>query len=83
MKKLIIMLVSIFIVAGMSSPAQSSQVTAKKYSSCADMLKKYPNGVAKNKKARNKAVKSGLSAPKVSKKAYKKTIIDSTKTITE
>jgi hypothetical protein len=71
-KKLIIMLVSIFIVAGMSSPAQSSQVTAKKYSSCADMLKKYPNGVAKNIKARNKAVKSGLSAPKVSKKVYKK-----------
>ena len=83
MKKLIIMLVSIYIVAGMSSPAQSSQVTAKKYSSCADMLKKYPNGVAKNIKARNKAVKSGLSAPKVSKKVYKKTIIDSTKTITE
>ena len=83
MKKLMIMLVSIFIIAGMSSPAQSSQVTAKKYSSCADMLKKYPNGVAKNITARNKAVKSGLSAPKVSKKVYKKTIIDSTKTITE
>jgi hypothetical protein len=71
-KKFTIAVISIFIFAGMAGPAQSSQVTAKKYSSCADMLKKYPNGVAKNKKARNKAVESGLSAPKVSKKVYKK-----------
>jgi hypothetical protein len=71
-KKFTIAVISIFIFAGMAGPAQSSQVTAKKYSSCVDMLKKYPNGVAKNKKARNKAVESGLSAPKVSKKVYKK-----------
>jgi len=59
-KKLIFASVSIFILAGFAGPAQSSQVTAKKYSSCADMLKKYPNGVAKNKKVQNKALKSGL-----------------------
>ena len=74
MKKFTIALVSIFLLAGISGPAQSAQMTAKKYSSCADMLKKYPNGVAKNKKAQNKAIKSGLSKPKVSKKVYKKNI---------
>ena len=72
MKKLIFAIVSIFILAGFAGPAQSSQVTAKKYSSCADMLKKYPNGVAKNKKVQNKALKSGLLKPKVSKGLYKK-----------
>ncbi|MDE1047679.1 MAG: excalibur calcium-binding domain-containing protein [Candidatus Nanopelagicales bacterium] len=72
MKKFTIALIGIFIFAGMSGPAQSSQVTAKKYSSCADVLKKYPNGVAKNKKARNEALKGGFVKPKVSKVLYKK-----------
>ena len=72
MRKFTIALLSVFLIASISAPAHSAQMTAKKFSSCADMLKKYPNGVAKNIKARNKAVKSGLSAPKVSKKVYKK-----------
>ena len=72
MRKFTIALVSIFLIASISSPAHSAQMTAKKFSSCADMLKKYPNGVAKDKKARNKAVKGGFAKPKVSKTVYKK-----------
>jgi hypothetical protein len=71
MKRLVIAVVSLFILTGISAPAQASQGVAKKYSSCADLLKKYPNGVAKNKKARNKAVKGGFAKPKVSKSLYK------------
>ena len=71
MKKIIVSIVSLFIIAGISAPAQATQGVAKKYASCADLLEKYPNGVAKNKKARNKAVKGGFAKPKVSKSLYK------------
>ena len=67
MRKFTIALVSIFLIASISGPAHSAQMTAKKFSSCADVLKNYPNGVAKDKKARNKAVKGGFAKPKVSK----------------
>ena len=72
MRKFTIALVSIFLIASISGPAHSAQMTAKKFSSCADVLKNYPNGVAKDKKARNKAVKGGFAKPKVSKTVYKK-----------
>ena len=65
-------IIGLFIFAGISAPAQATQGVAKKYSSCADLLEKYPNGVAKNKKARNKAAKGGFAKPKVSKSLYKK-----------
>ncbi len=71
-KKLTFAFASIFILAGIAGPAQSSQVAAKTYVSCADVLKKYPNGVAINTKARNKAIKGGFTRPKVSKGLYKK-----------
>lgn len=48
----------------------ASAVTVK-YTSCANLLKKYPNGVAKNKAAANRAVKEGFAKPKVSSKIYK------------
>ena len=48
MRKFTIALLSVFLIASISAPAHSAQMTAKKFSSCADMLKKYPNGVAKN-----------------------------------
>ena len=82
-KKLTFAFGSIFILAGLAGPAQSSQVAAKTYVSCADVLKKYPNGVAINTKARNKAIKGGFTRPKVSKGLYKKTVSDSIKTTTE
>jgi hypothetical protein len=71
MRKVAVAVVSLLIVAGISAPAQATQGVAKKYSSCADLLEKYPNGVAKNKKARNEAVKGGFAKPKVSKSLYK------------
>jgi len=72
MKKFTFMLVSVIILAGISAPAQASQGVAKKYSSCAKLLGKYPNGVAKSKKARKRAVKGGFAKPKVSKAVYKR-----------
>jgi len=69
-KTFVTAIVSVFILAGISAPAQATQGVAKKYSSCADLLEEYPNGVAKNKKARNKAVKGGFAKPKVSKSLY-------------
>ena len=71
MRKAVVTVVSLFVLTGISAPAQASQGVAKKYSSCADLLEKYPNGVAKNKKARNKAVKGGFAKPKASKSLYK------------
>lgn len=56
---------------GLATPAQATQGVAKKYSSCSDLLKKYPNGVTKNKKARNAAVRDGFAKPKISKALYK------------
>jgi len=57
--------------AGLVVPAEAAQPTAKKYSSCAKLLDKYPNGVARNKKARNRAVKQGYERPQVRKKIYR------------
>ena len=72
MKRLVIVVAALLFVSGISAPAQATQGVAKKYASCADLLEKYPNGVAKNKKARKKAVKGGFAKPNVSKSLYKK-----------
>ncbi len=72
MKHLVILVAAFLSISGISAPAQATQGVTKTYSSCADLLEKYPNGVAKNKKARNKAVKGGLAKPGVSKGLYKK-----------
>jgi len=63
--------VSVLVMAGLAAPAQATQPSAKKYSSCAKLLDKYPNGVARNKKARNRIVKQGFERPKVRKKVFK------------
>ena len=72
MKKIVIAVISLFILTGIAAPAHALKGAAKKYPSCADLLKKYPNGVAKNKKARDRAVKGSFVKPKVSKVLYKK-----------
>jgi len=64
--------VSLLVMAGLAAPAQATQPSAKKFSSCAKLLDKYPNGVARNKKARNRIVKQGFERPKVSKALYKR-----------
>jgi len=72
MKKIVIAMISLLLAGGVVAPAQASQGVAKRYSLCADLLEKYPNGVAKNNKARNKVVEGGFAKPKVSKSLYKK-----------
>jgi hypothetical protein len=56
---------------GNVSTSAATLATTTKYTSCANLLKKYPNGVAKNKAAANRAVKEGFTKPKVSSKIYK------------
>jgi len=71
MKKLFIGILSLLILAGLVMPAHAVQSRAKTYSNCDQMLKKYPNGVAKSKSAAAKAVKSGNARPKISASLYK------------
>lgn len=71
-KRLVLTLVTLVVVAGVAAPAQAIQGAAKKYSSCSQLLEKYPNGVAKTAKARNSAVKAGFAEPNVSRSLYKK-----------
>lgn len=72
MKRIVIAVISLFIFTGIAAPVHGLNGAAKKYPSCADLLKKYPNGVAKNKKARYLAVQGGFAKPKISKSLYKK-----------
>ena len=71
MKRLIILVAALLIISGISAPAQATQGAAKKYASCALLLEKHPKGVAKNKKARNRAVNIGFAKPRVSKRLYR------------
>ena len=71
MKKIIVAIASLGLIAGLATPAQAAQSSAKSYSNCDQLLKKYPNGVAKSKSAAAKAVKSGNARPKISASLYK------------
>lgn len=61
-------LVSVALVA----PAQALQPTAPRFASCESLLEDYPNGIARNNKARNQIVTQGFERPQVRKKIYKK-----------
>ena len=71
MKKIVVALAGLGLMAGIATPAQAVQSSAKAYSNCDQLLKKYPNGVAKSKSAAAKAVKSGNARPKISASLYK------------
>ena len=62
--------VVVFAAGAVTVPASAVTVTAKKYANCASLLKDYPDGVAKSKKARNAAVRDGFDRPKVNKTLY-------------
>ena len=70
-KKIVVAIASLGLMAGVATPAQAVQSSAKSYSNCDQLLKKYPNGVAKSKSAAAKAVKSGNARPKISGSLYK------------
>ena len=44
------------------------------YSNCSELLKDYPNGVAKSPRAANLAVENGNKRPAVSRKVYKENV---------
>lgn len=52
-----------------ATPATAAPAKGTKFANCTALLKKYPAGVAKNKKAANKAVKAGHARPATSAKA--------------
>lgn len=54
-------------LVAVATPAEAST----KYSSCAQLTKKFPNGVAKSKKAANYQVRQGNSRPAYGKRAKK------------
>lgn len=58
------------VFSGVGAPASAVARTAR-YGSCADLLKDWPNGVAKNKNAANRAVREGFYRPASSAKARK------------
>lgn len=54
-----------------AAPSHAVQPTSTRYSSCADLLAKYPNGVAQSKAKARAAVRDGFARPKVSSSLYK------------
>ena len=43
----------------------------KRYANCSALLKDYPTGVAKNRKAANRAVRAGNKRPAVNRSVYR------------
>jgi len=70
-KKIVLAIAILGLLAGLASPTHAVQNRVKSYSNCDQLLKKYPNGVADSKRAAAKAVKSGNVRPKVSASLYK------------
>lgn len=56
---------------GVQMGQSSAAVPAAKYRYCQNLLKDWPNGVAKNKRAANRAVREGFYRPASSAKARK------------
>jgi hypothetical protein len=71
MKRIVVATACIALVGAIAVPAHSAPTFTKKFASCADVLAKYPNGIAKNKSAANTAAKDGFARPKVSAAIYK------------
>jgi hypothetical protein len=66
------------VAASMAAALAGGMVTAtavaapqvgSKFGSCAELNRVYPNGVAKNKKAANRAVRQGFARPSTTKRA--------------
>ena len=67
MKRIIAGTVIVVLVAG-ATPAHAATT---KFTSCAKMLRVYPQGIAKDKKAADRAVKNGQYRPAVAPKVYR------------
>lgn len=53
------------------TPSHAAQPNSTRYASCADLLAKYPNGVAQSKAKARAAVREGFARPQVSSSLYK------------
>lgn len=69
-KVLVLLVVTTAVLIGGLTPAAGAVVANIKFASCADLLTKYPNGVAETKAAATKAVKAGFARPSVSTSIY-------------
>ena len=58
-------------LALLGSPPATAIESAKRYPNCAALLKDYPTGVAKNRKAANRAVRAGNKRPAVNRSVYR------------
>ena len=70
MRRLVVVVVGLFLLTVTAVPAHAIQGTAKTFTSCDRLLSEYPNGVARSKKAANAAVRDGFARPKVSAALY-------------
>lgn len=52
------------------TPSHASQLASTRYPSCADLLAKYPNGVAESKVRARAAQREGFARPHVSSTLY-------------
>lgn len=59
------------VLAGAGAGQSNAVVPAASYGSCDDLLMDWPNGVAKNRAAANRAVREGFYRPASSAKARK------------
>ena len=55
-----------------SAVTASAVQPGKSYANCSALLKDYPTGVAKNRKAANRAVRAGNKRPAVNRSVYRK-----------
>jgi hypothetical protein len=58
-------------LALLGSPPATAIESAKRYPNCTALLKDYPTGVAKNRKAANRAVRAGNRRPAVNRSVYR------------
>jgi len=58
-------------LALLGAPPATAIESAKRYPNCAALLKDYPTGVAKNRKAANRAVRAGNKRPAVNRSVYR------------
>lgn len=70
MNRLVISVVVTVVLTGIATPAHAAGFSSVRYSSCAALLSKYPNGVAQSKATARAAVRDGFARPYVSKSLY-------------
>ena len=71
MKRVSVVAACVALLGVVAAPAYAVPTATQRFASCADLLAKYPNGVAKNKSAANRAAKDGFARPRVASAVYR------------